>query len=132
MDTPNSKILLVEDQDDMRMITSMMLRNMGFRRVVEAVDGKDALDALAQIESTDQLVLIIADWNMPKMNGFDLLVAVRSKESYKTVPFLMITAQNDREKIVSAIEAGVTDYIVKPFSAKVLEEKINRALGIKR
>jgi two-component system chemotaxis response regulator CheY len=117
---PNIKILVVDDHMTMRQIMRKSLGELGFSNVTEAVDG---VDALAKLEK-DSFGFIISDWNMPNMMGLDFLKAVRANESFKGIPFLMVTAEAKKENVFEAAKAGVSQYIVKPFSVASLEEKM--------
>ena len=114
------KILVVDDFATMRKIIKNLLRDLGFENTEEADDGATALPKL-QAGNFD---FLITDWNMPGMKGVDLLKAVRADENLKTLPVLMVTAEQRREQIVEAAQAGVNGYVVKPFTAAVLKEKI--------
>ena len=119
------RILLVEDTAVMRKIETKTLRNLGFTSIVEAADGKEAVALLQEGRSAD---LVISDWNMPNMDGLELLKNVRSDPQLKDIPVLMVTAEAEKEKVVAAIQAGVNNYIVKPFTGEVLKEKIDKIL----
>ncbi len=116
------KILIVDDFSTMRRIIKNLLRDLGFNNTAEADDGKTALPML----KTGDFQFLVTDWNMPGMQGIDLLKAVRAEENIKTLPVLMVTAEQKREQIVAAAEAGVNGYIVKPFTAATLKEKIDK------
>ena len=116
------KILIVDDFSTMRRIIKNLLRDLGFNNTAEADDGNTALPML----KTGQFQFLVTDWNMPGMQGIDLLKAVRAEENLKTLPVLMVTAEQKREQIVAAAEAGVNGYIVKPFTAATLKEKIDK------
>ncbi len=116
------KILIVDDFSTMRRIIKNLLRDLGFDNTVEADDGLTALPIL-QAGGIDFLV---TDWNMPGMQGIDLLKAVRADENMSTMPVLMVTAETKREQIIIAAQAGVSGYIVKPFTAATLKEKIDK------
>lgn len=116
------KILIVDDFSTMRRIIKNLLRDLGFNNTAEADDGTTALPML----KTGQFQFLVTDWNMPGMQGIDLLKAVRAEENIKTLPVLMVTAEQKREQIVAAAEAGVNGYIVKPFTAATLKEKIDK------
>lgn len=116
------KILIVDDFSTMRRIIKNLLRDLGFNNTAEADDGKTAFPML----KTGEFQFLVTDWNMPGMQGIDLLKAVRSEENIKTLPVLMVTAEQKREQIVAAAEAGVNGYIVKPFTAATLKEKIDK------
>ncbi len=121
----NMKILVVDDFLTMRRIIINLLRQLGFNNVVEAADGKQALDKV-QIEPVD---LIISDWNMPNMTGIEFLKHVRADESIKKIPFIMVTAEGKKENVIAAVHAGVNNYIVKPFNAATLKEKMSKVIG---
>ncbi|RRV07404.1 chemotaxis protein CheY [Pseudomonas sp. v388] len=118
----NMKILIVDDFSTMRRIIKNLLRDLGFTNTSEADDGITALPML-QSGSFDFLV---TDWNMPGMSGIDLLRQVRLDERLKSLPVLMVTAEAKREQIIEAAQAGVNGYVVKPFTAQVLQEKIEK------
>ncbi|MGK0440706.1 MAG: two-component system chemotaxis response regulator CheY [Pseudohongiellaceae bacterium] len=116
------KILIVDDFSTMRRIIKNLLRDLGFTNTSEADDGQTALPML-QNGSFDFLV---TDWNMPGMTGIELLKAVRADARLKDMPILMVTAEAKRDQIVEAAQAGVNGYVVKPFTAAVLKEKIEK------
>jgi len=118
----NMKILIVDDFSTMRRIIKNLLRDLGFSNTDEADDGNTALPML----KSGKYDFLVTDWNMPGMSGFDLLKAVRADESLKTLPVLMVTAEAKRDQIVAAAQAGVNGYVVKPFTAAVLKEKIEK------
>lgn len=117
---PNMKILVVDDFATMRQIVKKSLGALGLHNITEAVDG---VDALAKLEKGD-FNFIISDWNMPNMMGIDFLKAVRASDKLKGIPFLMVTAEAKRENVIEAAKAGVSQYIVKPFTVESLEEKL--------
>jgi two-component system chemotaxis response regulator CheY len=104
----------------MRQIVKKSLRQLGFENITEAVDGSDALNKL----KADEFKFIVSDWNMPNMMGIDLLKAVRSDDKLKALPFLMVTAEAQKENIIEAAKAGVSQYIIKPFTVDALQQKI--------
>ncbi|MFZ5843343.1 MAG: chemotaxis response regulator CheY [Pseudomonadota bacterium] len=118
----NMKILIVDDFSTMRRIIKNLLRDLGFTNTQEADDGATALPML----QNGNFDFLITDWNMPGMQGIDLLKTVRADPNLSTLPVLMVTAEAKREQIVEAAQAGVNGYIVKPFTAQTLEEKINK------
>jgi len=118
----NMKILVVDDFSTMRRIVKNLLRDLGFNNTHEADDGLTALPML----KTGNFDFLVTDWNMPGMQGIDLLKAVRADEKIKTLPVLMVTAESKREQIIEAAQAGVNGYIVKPFTAGTLSEKLNK------
>jgi two-component system, chemotaxis family, chemotaxis protein CheY len=113
-------VLVVDDYTTMRRIMRNLLRQIGFPRVDEAEDGRSALEKL----KSGDFDLVISDWNMLPMSGLDLLKEVRATPRLKTIPFIMITAANTAGNVVTAKEAGVSNYIVKPFTADTLRRKI--------
>jgi two-component system chemotaxis response regulator CheY len=119
---PNMKILVVDDMSTMRRIVKNIMKQLGYANVDEAENGKDALDKL----KAESFGFVISDWNMPVMTGIELLRAIRSDDKLKALPVLMVTAEAQKENLVEAIQAGVSNYIVKPFTAEVLQEKMNK------
>lgn len=118
----NMKILIVDDFSTMRRIIKNLLRDLGFNNTHEADDGNTALPLLKQ----GDFEFLVTDWNMPGMQGIDLLKAVRADGKLGKLPVLMVTAEAKREQIVEAAQAGVNGYIVKPFTAATLKEKIDK------
>ena len=124
MDT-SIKVLVVDDFATMRRILKNILKQLGFTNIVEADDGTTAMEELKK----NNYDLIISDWNMPKMTGLELLKRVRSDESLKGIPFLMVTAEAQKQNVIEAVQAGVSNYVVKPFTAEAISEKLNKILG---
>ncbi|KRE90925.1 histidine kinase [Frateuria sp. Soil773] len=120
----NMKILVVDDFSTMRRIVRNLLVELGFSNplIQEADDGNNAL-LLLRSQPFD---LVVTDWNMPNMTGIDLLRAIRAEPSLKGMPVLMVTAENNRDQIIAAAQAGVNGYIVKPFTAITLQEKLTK------
>lgn len=118
------RFLVVDDSATMRRIVVNSLQRIGFNDTVEAGDGQEALQRF-----DDSVGFVITDWNMPNMNGLELARALRGQEPGKSVPILMVTTRSVREDIIAAVEAGVNNYIVKPFTPQVLKEKIDALLG---
>ena len=116
------KILVVDDFYTMRRIIKNLLRDLGFSNADEADDGNTALPML----QTGKYDFLVTDWNMPGMTGIELLQHVRSDANLKSLPVLMVTAEAKRDQIVAAAQAGVNGYVVKPFTAAVLKEKIEK------
>ncbi|WP_449280214.1 chemotaxis response regulator CheY [Litoribrevibacter euphylliae] len=116
------KILIVDDFSTMRRIIKNLLKDLGFTNTQEADDGSTALPML----KTGDFDFLITDWNMPGMTGIDLLRAVRADDALSHMPVLMVTAEAKREQIVAAAQAGVNGYVVKPFTAQALKEKIEK------
>ncbi len=116
------KILVVDDFSTMRRIIKNLLKDLGFTNIQEADDGNTALPMLQQGEFD----FVVTDWNMPGMQGIDLLRAIRSSDKLKHLPVLMVTAEAKKEQIVAAAQAGVNGYVVKPFTAATLKEKLDK------
>ncbi|TBX25842.1 histidine kinase [Bowmanella sp. JS7-9] len=116
------KILVVDDFSTMRRIIKNLLKDLGFANVQEADDGSTALPMLQQ----GGFDFVITDWNMPGMQGIDLLRAIRADDRLKHLPVLMVTAEAKKEQIVAAAQAGVNGYVVKPFTAATLKEKLEK------
>jgi two-component system chemotaxis response regulator CheY len=121
MTDQHMKILTVDDFSTMRRIIRNMLRQLGYTNIVEAEDGAEAL-SLLQREKVD---FVISDWNMPNMSGLDLLKAIRADANLKPTPVLLVTAEALKDNVVEALKAGVNNYVVKPFTAETLKEKID-------
>ncbi len=118
----NIKILVVDDFSTMRRIIKNLLRDLGFTNTSEADDGTTALPML----QSGNFDLLVTDWNMPGMQGIDLLKAVRADPNLSHMPVLMVTAEQKKEQIIEAAKAGVNGYIVKPFTAATLKEKLEK------
>ncbi|MBX7143501.1 MAG: chemotaxis response regulator CheY [Oligoflexia bacterium] len=116
----NMPILVVDDFSTMRRIVKTCLKQIGFENITEAEDGQVALGKL----QAQDFKLIISDWNMPNMMGIDLLRAVRGDTKLKALPFLMVTAEAQKENVIEAAKAGVSNYIIKPFTADQLQQKL--------
>ena len=116
------RILVVDDFSTMRRIIKNILRQLGFNNILEADDGSTAWETL----NKDKIDFIISDWNMPKMPGIELLRKVRGSEEFANLPFLMVTAEAQQENIIEAVQAKVSNYIVKPFPAETLGQKIDK------
>ncbi|WP_457639024.1 chemotaxis response regulator CheY [Persephonella sp.] len=119
---PNIKILVVDDMATMRRIIKGLLEQLGFKNIDEAEDGKVALQKL----KSSKYDFVITDWNMPNMTGLELVQEIRKDPELKHLPVLMVTAEAKKENVLLAIKAGVNNYIVKPFTAEVLKEKIEK------
>ena len=122
----NMNVLIVDDYNTMLRIIKNLLKQLGFNNVDEATDGQMAFNMLKEKEYG----LIISDWNMEPMTGLELLKQVRaSNDNYKNIPFIMITAESKTENVIAAKQAGVNNYIVKPFNAETLKSKMSSVLG---
>lgn len=117
------KILVVDDFPTMRKIVKTVLKQLGYTDITEAEDGAEGLEIL---KSNPAIQFVVSDWNMPTMTGIELLKEVRKNPKLKHLPFLMVTAEADKENIVEAVKSGVSNYIVKPFNAGTMKEKINK------
>ena len=122
---PETRILVIDDMPSIRDMVRSQLRTMGFKNILDAADGEEALKALIQNKSAGtQIQLVISDWNMPKISGMDLLKQLRAKEEWVDLPFVLLTSESERDQVTEAVLAGVSQYIVKPFSAKIFEDKL--------
>ena len=122
MADPNMKILVVDDFSTMRRIVRNLLKELGFSNVHEAEDGVDALKKLR----SEEFEFVVSDWNMPNMTGIELLREIRKDEALKHLPVLMVTAEAKKENIIEAAQAGASGYVVKPFTAITLDEKLKK------
>jgi two-component system chemotaxis response regulator CheY len=121
----NMSILIVDDYKTMLRIVRGLLNQLGFNNIEEATDGTMAWDMVKR----GQYGMIISDWNMEPMSGFEFLKLVRGNEATKTIPFIMVTAESKTDNIIAAKQAGVSNYIVKPFNAQTLKQKIEAVFG---
>ncbi len=122
----NMNVLIVDDYTTMLRIIKNLLKQLGFNNIDEATDGTMAFEKVKM----KNYGLVISDWNMEPMSGFEFLKKIRaSEEAFKTVPFIMITAESKTENVIAAKQAGVNNYIVKPFNAETLKGKITSVLG---
>ena len=119
------KVLIVDDQKSVRQVTRMTLEEIGVRHIHEAENGVKAIDT-ATLQPLD---LIISDYNMPEMDGLGLLRAVRGHPAARRVPFILVTGRGDKELVVKAAQAGANNYVVKPFTADILKQKIEQVIG---
>ncbi len=119
------KVLVVDDQNSVRQMTRITLEQIGIRQIHEAENGKLAMDTAA----LQPLDLIISDFNMPEMDGLALLRAVRGHPAARKVPFILLTGRGDRELVVKAAQAGANNYLIKPFTADILRQKIEQVMG---
>ena len=121
MDT-SINVLVVDDFATMRRIIKGALKQLGFSNLIEAEDGEAALKELGK----EKIGLIVSDWNMPNMTGLELLKAVRADNNLKDIPFLMVTAEGQKENVIQAVHAGVSNYIVKPFTPETFNAKLEK------
>jgi len=122
MADPKMKFLVVDDFSTMRRIVRNLLKELGYSNVDEAEDGAMALSKL----KNEQFDFVISDWNMPVMNGLDMLKSIRADAALAKLPVLMVTAEAKKENIIAAAQAGANGYVVKPFTAATLDEKLNK------
>lgn len=118
----NMSILVVDDFPTMRRIVRSLLKELGYTNVEEAEDGQDALSKLR----AGGFEFIVSDWNMPNLDGLEMLKQIRADDALKALPVLMVTAEAKKENIIAAAQAGANGYVVKPFTAATLEEKLNK------
>jgi len=118
----NMKILVVDDFATMRRILKNILKQIGFSNISEADDGKTALAELKK----EKFDLVLSDWNMPEMSGIELLREIRSDDELKDTPIVMVTAEAQKDNILEAVKAGVNNYVVKPFTAETIGEKLKK------
>lgn len=114
------KVLVVDDSRTIRMVVGGIMRNLGFE-VFEAADGKEAME---QMEAITDIVLALVDWNMPVMNGFDFVQAVRSTTEYDSTKLMMVTTETEMDSVIQALEAGADEYVMKPFTQDAILEKL--------
>jgi two-component system chemotaxis response regulator CheY len=123
----DAKILVIDDMSTMRKIVKNMLNKMGYNNIEEAEDGDPAWKMINEASDGGKPYdFIVSDWNMPIMTGLDLLKNIRSSEKFKKLPFLMVTAEAEQANVVIAVKAGVSNFVVKPFSIQTLKEKIDK------
>jgi len=121
----DNKVLFVDDSPTMRRIIKNSLQKIGFSELIEAENGVDALDKL----EGEDVGLILSDWNMPEMNGKQLVEELKSNDKYKDIPIIMITTRGMKEDVITAVKLGVAGYVVKPFTPDILKGKIQKALA---
>lgn len=123
------KILVVDDSSTMRRIIKNTLGHLGYKDLLEAEDGAQAWNLMTK---RDDIGVLITDWNMPNMNGLELVKKVRADKKFEDVPIIMVTTEGGKAEVITALKAGVNNYIVKPFTPQVLKEKLEAVLGIKK
>jgi len=121
------KVLVVDDSSTMRRIIVNTLARLGYKDVVQGADGVEAWDAM---QKNPDIGVVITDWNMPNMNGLELVKKIRAEEKYADIPIIMVTTEGGKAEVITALKAGVNNYIVKPFTPQVLKEKLQAVLGI--
>ena len=121
------KILVVDDSSTMRRIIKNTLVHLGYKDLVEAEDGALAWECLV---ANPDVGVLVTDWNMPNMNGLELVKKVRAEVKYADMPIIMVTTEGGKTEVIAALKAGVNNYIVKPFTPQVLKEKLELVLGV--
>ncbi len=121
------KLLVVDDSSTMRRIIKNTLARLGHKDVLEGADGVEGWN---QLDSNDDIEMLITDWNMPEMNGLELVKKVRADERFTDLPIIMVTTEGGKAEVITALKAGVNNYIVKPFTPQVLKEKLGAVMGI--
>lgn len=121
------KLLVVDDSSTMRRIIKNTLQRLGYEDILEAEHGLQAWELL---DTIDGIKVLITDWNMPEMNGLDLVKKVRADNRFIDIPIIMVTTEGGKAEVITALKAGVNNYIVKPFTPQVLKEKLEAVLGI--
>ncbi len=121
----DTRILVIDDMPSIRELVKNHLKGMGYRNISEASDGEEGLQHIILQNSANMPVqLVISDWNMPKMAGLELLKQVRSTQAFVNLPFVLLTSESERDQVTEAVLAGVSQYVIKPFSAKIFEDKL--------
>ncbi len=120
------RLLVVDDSSTMRRIIKNTLARLNYKDVLEAEDGAVAWDVMSK---NDDIDVLITDWNMPEMNGLELVKKVRAEDKYEDMPIIMVTTEGGKAEVIVALKAGVNNYIVKPFTPAVLKEKLEDVLG---
>ncbi len=124
---PNTKFLVVDDFATVRKVIKKVLSELGYSDITEAEDGKVALQLIQEATAKGTpFQCIVSDWNMPNMNGLDLLKACKADPKLKDTPFMLVTAESEKDQIIEAAKAGVSEYVIKPFNAATLKEKLTR------
>jgi len=121
------KLLVVDDSSTMRRIIKNTLARLGYKDVLEGADGVEGWN---QLDSNPEVEMLITDWNMPEMNGLELVKKVRADERFKDLPIIMVTTEGGKAEVITALKAGVNNYIVKPFTPQVLKEKLGAVMGV--
>jgi len=121
------KLLVVDDSSTMRRIIKNTLARLGYQDILEGAVG---LEGWAAIDANPDVEMLITDWNMPEMNGLELVKKVRADERFKDLPIIMVTTEGGKAEVITALKAGVNNYIVKPFTPQVLKEKLGAVMGV--
>lgn len=121
------KLLVVDDSSTMRRIIKNTLARLGYKDILE---GGDGLEGWAAIDANPDIEMLITDWNMPEMNGLELVKKVRADARFKDLPIIMVTTEGGKAEVITALKAGVNNYIVKPFTPQVLKEKLAAVMGV--
>ncbi len=121
------KLLVVDDSSTMRRIIKNTLARLGYKDILEAEDGVKGWE---QMNANPDVEMLITDWNMPEMNGLELVKKVRADERFKDTPIIMVTTEGGKAEVITALKAGVNNYIVKPFTPQVLKEKLAAVMGV--
>ena len=121
------KLLVVDDSSTMRRIIKNTLARLGYKDVLEGADGVEGWE---QLDHNPDIEMLITDWNMPEMNGLELVKKVRADARFKDLPIIMVTTEGGKAEVITALKAGVNNYIVKPFTPQVLKEKLGAVMGI--
>jgi len=120
--------MVVDDSSTMRRIIKNTLNRLGYKDLLEAADGAEAWEQMQQHK--DEVGVLITDWNMPNMNGLELVKKVRSQPEFEDIPIIMVTTEGGKAEVITALKAGVNNYIVKPFTPQVLKDKLEAVLGL--
>jgi len=121
------KLLVVDDSSTMRRIIKNTLARLGYKDILEGADG---VEGWTQMDTNPDIDMLITDWNMPEMNGLELVKKVRADARFKDTPIIMVTTEGGKAEVITALKAGVNNYIVKPFTPQVLKEKLGAVMGI--
>jgi len=121
------KLLVVDDSSTMRRIIKNTLARLGYKDILEGADG---VEGWAQMDKHPDIDMLITDWNMPEMNGLELVKKVRADDRFKDTPIIMVTTEGGKAEVITALKAGVNNYIVKPFTPQVLKEKLGAVMGV--
>jgi len=121
------KLLVVDDSSTMRRIIKNTLARLGYKDILEGADG---VEGWSQMDTNPDIDMLITDWNMPEMNGLELVKKVRADARFKDTPIIMVTTEGGKAEVITALKAGVNNYIVKPFTPQVLKEKLGAVMGV--